>query len=493
MNPPADFRIPGRDRLFHSPSAGSSLAGTSPFCLLHTCSNAACLTSTRTSEPSSCAPGGPEIIRIGRMVRKQWHLQRRAFLVLPQHRQKKIPPRVSLVKLYISLSLILCRIKMSYPLHQESFPENHILLVRIHPARCPLEHWALPVPTCSGSNRRGGGVWTVSASPSSHPQPPTHTHASLWSQCGPATSVIHHTRAHSLLQRPKVDEQCWKERRFKMRNDFKKITQPKTFYTRKGKSCVKGGISKLSFQPISLRMQRTRRRGCRKHPPHGWEDLFGVSSHSDEEPAAAGRPPLSCPAAAVPDGTTQPSEWLLRIMVAGEAERKKGYYQRPPLVQPHTARPGHCSTPRVLLLIPVRPLIKNIQPGRHAKEQKIMFGTRLLTVIIIKNNLFSWLWLFFSFFVIIGLFVCAGCRISELLHLRVQTAAVGYEIWSCYLCVGLHSHRIRSCSETRQGWAVIVRQEGRRVVKRTGSTVWRLGWQRDVTESLGPDLVWTLR
>lgn len=155
--------------------------------------------------------------------------------------------------------------------------------------------------------------------------------------------------------------------------------------------------------------------------------MFGVSSHSDEEPAAAGRPPLSCPAAAVPNGTTEPSEWLLRIMEAGEAERKKGYYQRPPLVQPHMARPGHCSTLRVLLLIPVRPLIKNSQPERHAKQQKIMFGTRLLTVIIIKNNLFSWLWLFFSSFVIIGLFVCAGCRISELLHPRVQTAAVGYE------------------------------------------------------------------
>lgn len=64
--------------------------------------------------------------------------------------------------------------------------------------------------------------------------------------------------------------------------------------------------------------------------------------------------------------------------------------------------------------------------------------------------------------------VCAGCRISELLRLRVQTAAVGYEIWTCYLCVGLHSHRIRSCSETLQGCAVIVRQEGR-----TGATVWR--------------------
>lgn len=79
MDSPADFRIPGRDRLFHSPSAGSSPAGTSPFCLLHTCSNAACLTSTRTSGPSSCAPDDPAIIRIVRMVRKQWHLQRHTF------------------------------------------------------------------------------------------------------------------------------------------------------------------------------------------------------------------------------------------------------------------------------------------------------------------------------------------------------------------------------------------------------------------------------
>lgn len=84
--------------------------------------------------------------------------------------------------------------------------------------------------------------------------------------------------------------------------------------------------------------------------------------------------------------------------------------------------------------------------------------------------------------------VCAGRRISELLHLRVQTAAVGYEIWTCYLHVGLHSHQIRSCSETLQGCAVIVRQEGRRVIKRTGPTVWRgvvwfalLGW-RQITE-----------
>lgn len=66
------------------------------------------------------------------------------------------------------------------------------------------------------------------------------------------------------------------------------------------------------------------------------------------------------------------------------------------------ARPGHCSTLGVLLLIHV---IKNRQPGRHTKEQKIMFGTRLLTVVIIKNNLFSRLWLFFSFSVIVGLFV----------------------------------------------------------------------------------------
>lgn len=80
MDSPVDFRIPGRDRLFRSPSAGWSPAGTSPFCLLHTCSNAACLTSTRTSGPSSCAPDDPAIAR---MVRKHTTQTKKTHRFLP--------------------------------------------------------------------------------------------------------------------------------------------------------------------------------------------------------------------------------------------------------------------------------------------------------------------------------------------------------------------------------------------------------------------------
>lgn len=58
-NSPVDFRTPGKDKLSHSPSGGFSPADTSPFCLLRTCNTAACLTSTRTSAPSSCVQGDP--------------------------------------------------------------------------------------------------------------------------------------------------------------------------------------------------------------------------------------------------------------------------------------------------------------------------------------------------------------------------------------------------------------------------------------------------
>lgn len=63
-------------------------------------------------------------------------------------------------------------------------------------------------------------------------------------------------------------------------------------------------------------------------------------------------------------------------------------------------------------------------------------------------------------------FICA-CRMQNFRTVASESPNC------CYLCVGLHSHRLRSCSETLQGWAVIVRQEGRRVVKRSGPTVWR--------------------
>lgn len=105
MDSPVDFRIPGRDRLFHSPSAGSSPAGTSPFCLLHTCSSAACLTSTRTSGPSSCAPDDPAIIRIVGMVRKQWHLQRHTFFFFSftkTQTNKDSSPRVTCKTLHLA-------------------------------------------------------------------------------------------------------------------------------------------------------------------------------------------------------------------------------------------------------------------------------------------------------------------------------------------------------------------------------------------------------
>lgn len=65
-NSPAELRAPGRDRSAHSPSAGSSLADTSPFCRPRTCNTAACPASARTSAPSSCARRDP--VNIDRMM-----------------------------------------------------------------------------------------------------------------------------------------------------------------------------------------------------------------------------------------------------------------------------------------------------------------------------------------------------------------------------------------------------------------------------------------
>lgn len=148
--------------------------------------------------------------------------------------------------------------------------------------------------------------------------------------------------------------------------------------------------------------------------------MFGLSSHSDEEPAAAGRPPLFCPAAAVPDGTTQPSECLLRIMEAGEALLPK----TPRWCKPHMARPGRCSTLRILLLIPV---IKNNPAHKRAENNEVV-----LFLFCVQD--------------------------AEFQNWKVQIAAVGYEIPTCYLCAGPHSHQIRSCSETLQGCAVMVKR-----------------------------------
>lgn len=69
-NSPADFHTPEKDKLFHSPSAGLSLADMSPFCLLHTCNTAACPTSTQTSAPSSCVQDDPVIIGLLKMIKK---------------------------------------------------------------------------------------------------------------------------------------------------------------------------------------------------------------------------------------------------------------------------------------------------------------------------------------------------------------------------------------------------------------------------------------
>lgn len=58
-NLPADFHTPGKDMLSHSPSAGFSLAGMSPFYFLHICNTTTCLGSAQTSVPSSFVQHDP--------------------------------------------------------------------------------------------------------------------------------------------------------------------------------------------------------------------------------------------------------------------------------------------------------------------------------------------------------------------------------------------------------------------------------------------------
>lgn len=58
-NSPDDFRAPDKDKLAHSPWAGSSRADTSPSDLLHTWSRAVGQASAQTTEPSSCVQYDP--------------------------------------------------------------------------------------------------------------------------------------------------------------------------------------------------------------------------------------------------------------------------------------------------------------------------------------------------------------------------------------------------------------------------------------------------
>lgn len=130
-NSPDDFHAPEKDTLFHSPSVGSFLAGTSPFCLLRTCNTAACPASTRTNVPSSCAQDDPG---------NRWYLfcsQRSNILFYscpwatwilviqslhqPQ-KQTKFCFTLTQSNLYFTAVVLLCiSQKMSYPFHQESF------------------------------------------------------------------------------------------------------------------------------------------------------------------------------------------------------------------------------------------------------------------------------------------------------------------------------------------------------------------------------------
>lgn len=61
FNSPVDFHTPEKDKLAHSPSAGSSLADSSPSSLHRICNRAACLASAQTNEPSSCVQGDPGV------------------------------------------------------------------------------------------------------------------------------------------------------------------------------------------------------------------------------------------------------------------------------------------------------------------------------------------------------------------------------------------------------------------------------------------------